>query len=492
MKTLFPIAFCFSLSLLLLKTLPAAAFQVTHVPLYTFHGDSVYDKFGQSVSGAGDVNGDGLADLIVGAPEDNNNGSNSGSAWVFSGLDGSLLYTFDGDSQDDNFGTSVSGAGDVNGDGLADLIVGANGDGNNGFGSGSARVLSGFDGSILYTFDGDSVGDVFGISVSGAGDVNGDGLDDLIVGAPRADNNGPLSGSALVLSGLDGSVLYTFDGESIGDRLGWSVSGAGDVNGDGRADLIVGAPTNSTNVPLSGSSRVFSGLDGSILYTFYGDVIGDRLGQSVNGAGDVNGDGLADLIVDGVADSSSDGDGSGSARVLSGLDGSILYTFYSNSANWFGRSVSGAGDVNGDGLADLIVGARSDGNNGNNSGSARVLSGLDGSILYTFHGDNEHDRFGISVSGVGDVNGDGLDDFIVGAETGGLNEGGYARVFVSQVAPLVLLGDVNQDEVVNFLDIGPFISLLSSDTFQIEADINGDGSVTFLDIAPFIAILSSQ
>ena len=111
------------------------------------------------MSGAGDVNGDGFDDVIVGAHLDDNNGESSGSARVFSGFDGSVLYTFDGDSAGDRFGDSVSGAGDVNGDGFADLIVGTRFDDNNGDGSGSARVLSGSDGSVLYDFDGDSAGD---------------------------------------------------------------------------------------------------------------------------------------------------------------------------------------------------------------------------------------------------------------------------------------------------------------------------------------------
>ena len=405
---------------------------IIHVPQYTFDGDSAGDNFGESVGSAGDVNGDGTPDLIVGAPLDDNNGEDSGSVRILSGSDASVLYSFDGDNEGGQFGFSVSGAGDVNGDGTPDLIIGAPFDPNNGISTGSARVLSGSDGSILYTFYGDSLGDRFGWSVSGGGDVNGDGTPDLIVGAPRNNNSGDLSGTTRVLSGSDGSVLYNFDGNSSGDSFGQSVSNAGDVNGDGRADVIVGAPLDDNNGIDSGSARVLSGSDGSVLYNFDGDNYEDQFGYSVSGAGDVNGDGIDDLIV-GVRQATTDRFQTGIARVLSGSDGSILYTFDGDGPiDAYGSSVSAVGDVNGDGTPDLIVGAPFDNNSGFDSGSARVQSGIDGSVLYSISGESSNQFFGCSVSGAGDLNGDGIDDFIVGARAGGANGGGYARVFVSQ------------------------------------------------------------
>ncbi len=140
------------------------------------------------------------------------------------------------------FGTSVSGAGDLNGDGYADFIIGAAvADPSSKANAGSAYVYSGADGSLLYQKDGAAVGNMFGISVSGAGDLNGDGYADFIVGASTAPSSKSNAGSAYIYSGADGTLLYQKDGEAANDNLGTSVSGAGDLNGDGYADFIVGA-----------------------------------------------------------------------------------------------------------------------------------------------------------------------------------------------------------------------------------------------------------
>ena len=458
-----------------------AAQTITHVPLYTFHGENQGEFYGLSVSSAGDVNGDGRADLIIAA---SGNNSGHGLVRVLSGMDGSVLRDYRGErGVSDSLGKSVSGAGDVNGDGTPDLIAGARSS-NNGTTSGSAHVFSGRDGSVLFNFDGDGDFHRFGSSVSGAGDVNGDGRADLIVGGNGNSTNGANSGSARVLSGSDGSVLYSFEGESRGQQFGTSVSGVGDVNGDGVDDFAVAAERG-------GYTRVLSGSDGSDLYRFSG-------GDSVSGAGDVNGDGRADLIIgannDDIFATLEDGFAiyynGGRARVLSGSDGSVLHNFEGDSqGEHFGGSVSGAGDVNGDGTPDLIVGAPAEFNDGVWRGSARVLSGSDGSVLYNFVGDSALDSFGRSVSGAGDVNGDGIDDFIIGSLRGGANDSGYARVFVSQISPL--LGDCNRDGVVDFLDIVPWMTIVSRGNYVAEADVNEDGIVDFRDIRPFVLILSS-
>ena len=385
--------------------------------LYSFSGDSAGDSFGSSVSSAGDVNGDGYPDLVVGAPYDDNNGIDSGSARVLSGLDGNILYVFNGTAAGDRFGTSVSNAGDVNGDSYADVVVGAPFDDSNGADSGSARVFSGLDGSIIYIFNGDSPGDRFGISVGTAGDVNKDNSSDVIVGAYLDDNNGTDSGSARVFSGADGNIIYTFNGASAYEYFGYSVSDAGDVNSDTYADLIVGAP----RIYSGGTryARLFSGLSGSAIYTFNEVSADSDFGYSVSGAGDVNGDGYDDVIIGSPREPDLDPqfyELAGAARVYSGKTYTVIYTLRGKYHDQFGASVSGAGDINADGYADFIIGLPNC-YNGEcyGKGAARVYSGINAALIYTASGDQNWDEMGFSVSGAGDVNGDGYEDLVAGA-----------------------------------------------------------------------------
>lgn len=376
--------------------------------LFTLSGDA-WPGFGHAVGAAGDVNRDGHADVIVGAPYDGRQGT--GSARVFSGRDGRELYTFYGDANGDEFGFSVSGAGDIDRDGYPDVIVGAPSAGGRGF----ARAHSGRDGKALFTWTGDVPGGLFGWSVAGVSDVNLDGHADVVIGMPLDDKNGAWSGTARVYSGNNGKLLHLFKGDSALDTFGHAVAGAGDVNKDGVPDVLVGAKDDDATGKDAGSVRVHSGKDGKVLWTFHGASPGARLGWSVAGAGDVNKDGYADIIA-GAPQDGRNGQFSGSASVHSGRDGTLLFRFDGDAyGDGLGSSVGGGGDLDKDGWPDLVAGAPGDANNHYGSGSVRAFSGRDGRILYTIDGRGQSDRFGSSLALAGDVNGDGHADVVAGA-----------------------------------------------------------------------------
>lgn len=418
-----------------------------HAQSYPFLGEGAGDRLGWSVAGAGDINNDGYDDFVAGAPFGIVDEEPRGYARVYSGFDGSVLYTFFGENANDQFGRSVSGAGDINKDGHADIIVGIIGDDANGIDSGSAQVISGQDGSILLTFFGNQSGDYLGWAVANAGDVNADGTDDLIVGT-WGDENQSNTATTLVYSGIDGTTLYTIPG------VGYSVSTAGDINRDGYADFISGAPHDGVQ---AGNAKVFSGLDGSILHTF-------ASAYSVSAAGDVNNDGCDDVI---VGNRTGEIGQIGIARVYSGLDGMILHTLHGVSPNdLFGQAVAGIGDVNGDDFDDVVVGAPADdngnANGGFDSGSVRIFSGFDGTIIYEYNGRNAGENIGWAISRAGDVNDDGFSDFVEGTRGNysGSNQGSV-RVYISNVIPEMTLpcpGNLTNDAVVNVDDLNEVLS----------------------------------
>jgi len=286
---------------------------------------------------------------------------------------------------------------------------------------------------LKYRFDGLGAGDFLGGPVANVGDVDGDGVPDLIVGALRADPDGlDNAGSVFVFSGATGDPIWRFDGLGAGDMLGGSVAGAGDVDGDGVPDLVVGALQGCLNSPSrAGSAFVFSGATGNQICCFDGQVSEDLLGQSVAGAGDVDLDGRADLIVGAPGVDLNNLFNAGSAIVFSGCTGNPILRFDGQEAKGnLGNSVASAGDVDGDGVPDLIVGAPGE-NSSSSAGSAFVFSGATGVRLFRFDGQATHDHLG-TVAGAGDVDGDGRPDLIVGAllaDPNGLPDAGSAFVF---------------------------------------------------------------
>ncbi|MCE9595678.1 MAG: FG-GAP-like repeat-containing protein [Planctomycetes bacterium] len=408
----------------------------------TYFGNSLGDRCGESVAGAGDVDADGFDDVIVGIPGD---AALTGLAVVYSGRTHALLHSFSGPAPASAFGGFVRHAGDVNADGYGDVIVGALRDDTAGVDFGSASVFSGLDGTRLHYFTGPSKLCYFGV-VSGAGDVDADGYDDLVVGAYFDKTTGPQSGSAFVYSGKTGAQIWKFSGDSPGDLLGLAVDGAGDVDRDGHADILVAAPYDGAFLPSAGTVRIYSGRDGSAILTIHGESAFDNLGSSVSSAGDVNADGWPDVIL-GASGASVGGVQNGAAYVYSGKGGSRLYAFYGHhDFDYLGWTVDGAGDVDGDGYADFILGSYNAWFGGHAfglpwlAGKAYVISGREGLELFSVHGGRNSDSFGWSVAGAGDFNGDGLSEIIVGEpqRDRGVTNTGAAEVYSGCPLPPVL------------------------------------------------------
>ena len=338
--------------------------------------------------------------------------------------------------------------------------------------------LSTLNGTNGFRIPGAAANDQAGYSVSHAGDVNGDGIDDFIVGAPSADVSGTNSGAAYVvfgrtggfgtnlnLSTLNGTTGFRISGEERGDFAGLSVSAAGDVNNDGYDDLLVGATGVSTNgkvgnFNITGAAYVVFGkasgytanlnlstLNGANGFQLFGIVEGDGAGYSVSSAGDINGDGFDDVIV-GASGANAPGTNSGAAYVVFGKASGFAATFSASSltgANGFritgapafstaGASISGAGDINGDNIDDLILGSGSGAYVvfGKAGGFAANLdlSTLNGTTGFRIINTSSANNFGKAVSVAGDVNGDGIDDLIVGAWTADVNGSNSGAAYV--------------------------------------------------------------
>jgi hypothetical protein len=430
----------------------------------TMTGEASNNYFGYSVSGAGDVNGDGFDDVIVGAY---NYSFTTGRSYIYFGgssMDNfaDVIMTGDGSSC---FGFSVSGAGDVNCDGYDDIIVGAyNYSGNRGrsyiyFGGSSMDIVA----DVAIT--GEGTDNYFGSSVSGAGDVNGDGYDDVIVGAYGYNSKAGRSYIYFGGSSMDDVADVKMTGGGPISSFGYSVSGAGDVNGDGYDDVIVGAYYNSF---YTGRTYIYFGGNSmdNVADVMTGEttIIWNYFGQSVSGAGDVNGDGYDDVIV-------------GAPGYLYNTGRSYIYFGGSSmnnvadvtmtgegSGNCFGFSVSGAGDINGDTYDDVIVGAYGNVFTGRSYiyfGGSRMDNVAD--VIMT--GESNGDYFGFSVSGAGDVNGDGYDDVIVGAPEY-LYDTGRSYIY---------LGGSSMDNVADITLTGEVISNYFGSSVSGAGDVNGDG-----------------
>jgi FG-GAP repeat protein/VCBS repeat protein len=372
--------------------------------LHTFHGPTTGKGafFGWAVSELRDANGDGVTDVVIG--EVNGGSEIRGRVWVYSGRTGHLLFRRSGRAGEQN-GYAIADAGDVNGDGVPDVVSGAPGQGND---IGHAYVYSGATGRTIVRLRGHRHADAFGAAVSGAGDVNGDGVPDLLVGAP---GSGKRAGHAYVISGRTHRVIRVLSAGRRGDLFGAGTAHTADLNGDGVDDLIVGASGMS---PGHGAASVYSGRTGKLLFRIGGERENVAFGQFfVAGVGDLNGDGVPDVYV-GDYGSNNAGQAGGFAAVYSGVDGSRLHAWRGAAGQGMGPGRS-AGDVNGDGVPDIIVGNYTSSDGAPAAGKVQVFSGATGKRLRTITSTTPNENLGFDAVGLGDTNGNGTPDFLVSA-----------------------------------------------------------------------------
>ena len=397
-------------------------------------GQHAGDELGRAVATAGDVNGDGYSDVVVGAPFNDETGPGAGKVYVYygsgSGLGLEPAWTALGEAAEDGFGSAVGSAGDVNGDGYDDLVVGAPG-----YSGGRVYVYYGSAsglGGVGWTANGQYGRDELGSALGTAGDVNRDGYDDLLVGAAGYPDGAAYGKAYLYHGGANGlgtTAAWAASGQSAGQRFGAAVATAGDVNADGYADAVIGAPMGNKVYVYHGRP---AGLAPSASWTKTGDA-GSQLGYAVGMAGDVNGDGYSDIVIgapmldpSGLVDA---GRASVYAGAVGGLSSSPIWSVDGASAgSRLGAAVGTAGDVNGDGYADVVIGAY-----GTQSLAGQIQlyqggpAGLSLTPDRTETGEAAADRLGLAVRAAGDVNGDGFGDIVAGAPgydgPGGANAG---------------------------------------------------------------------
>ncbi len=403
---------------------PAVPAQITYGGLWvtdlTLEGEYVGAKFGYAIDLMGDLDGDGVPDILVGSPEANPSGMmHAGVAYVFSGATGQKIWEVPGQDAQDQCGFSVAAAGDVDGDGIDDMIIGAPyADFSGLVDAGAAYVLSGADGAIIWKLQGDQSFSLYGFSVASAGDLDGDGICEIIVGAPETEVNGMVgAGSVFVYNGATGGLIYRFDSPAEKWWFGSAVANAGDVNADGYNDIVVGATFADVinGRDNAGAAAVFSGADGQLLYQVDGQEPTDMLGNAVAGLGDLNGDGYDDFAAGVYLASPNNTIGAGAVYVLSGYDGSLLHLFQGEQ-EWekLGWSVRSAGDVTGDGVNDIITGAPITDYLGMvDAGKVEVYDGVSGQLVARFFGNEPDGRLGFAVAPGGDLDGDGHAEVLI-------------------------------------------------------------------------------
>lgn len=428
---------------------------------------------GWSVGGGLDTDGDNIPDVVAGAPDSDLGSTDAGLVSVYSGAAPyAALFTIAGNGANQHCGFAVALLLDANQDGNADVVFSSPGEQSD---KGAIRVYNVVTSTNISYKSGTSAGDLFGFSVASAGDVNGDGKGDVIVGSPEA-----LSGSGLgvVVSGANGGTIQNVVA-SVGSKMGTSVSGGYDVTGDGRPDVLGGAPEFSALGPEQGQIRLMDVVGHAFVHSLDGPTNGDQFGHAACALGDVNGDGKADFLVGAPGGDHTylflgffvTDEDSGSVRCISGADGSTLWTIYGAEGDEIGFSLANLGDVNGDGKADFAVGAVQRRTATAQPGYVRIASGANGAAIATIAGLATDAELGYSLAAIPDLNGDGKPELIAGAP-------GYSN----DLGRALRINSGTWTSPFSWLGIGATERFGTS--VAAIADVNGDGKADVIVGAP--------
>lgn len=410
---------------ILLCVTPATA-QPTLIQAFGPPHEEAY-RFGEVVTGVPDTNGDGHDDVLIGASAERLNQSQEGRAYLVSGANGDVLHELAfPDNERGTFAVSVSGVPDTDGDGRGDLLVGARSGGQL-----LAFLFSGASGAVLLTWEISLEGVGHIPSMAGIPDADGDGRGDILIGNLEEEvGDGPWGGSSgagrvYLYSGATGALLraQASPNVTISGYFGASVSGVPGVDGDGRSDLLVGAP--GENYP-TGRAYLFSGATGTLLHVITAPNDSPTnfafFGSSVAGVPDTNGDGRGDLLIGAPWEDHDDGPhAAGRAYLFSGSDGALIFEFASSveeEERRFGWLVAGVPDADGDQRGDLLISDdRLSPNYDNRNSQVFLYSGATGDLMLELSSPNEdaNGLFGISVASGSDMDNDGRGDIIIGA-----------------------------------------------------------------------------
>lgn len=469
-------------------TVAPAQFSETVDVIHEWIGEAPNDRMGRVVRVIGDVDGDGVGDIAIGAPNRAEGGVQAGKVYIRSGADGSLIRSHVG-APNDNLGNEIAGVGDLNDDGVPDYVVGApSGLAAPPVGPGRAFLYSGCDGTVIRMWTGEADGDRFGRIVSGGGnaltggvgDIDDDKVPDVLIGAPSHDTFASEAGRVYVYSGANlAETIHVVDGFLVDEQFGQAIGGLGDLDDDGFGDFVVGAHQGATG---PGRAYVLSGADASLLLPRLDpDATGSAFGLFfASGPGDVDNDGTPDVFVTDIGDVSS-GASTGKAYVFSGVDGSRLLDWTGSTAGEGLGVGRGCGDVDFDGHADLLISAFSSSREVPNGGRSFVFAGQDGRLLRKITSTTSGDYFGWSGTGLGDLNGDGSIDFAISAAlspVGGFQAG---RVFVIGGDIFPCVADLDGDGVVGFADVLAILAAWGPCP-DCPEDLDDDDAVGFSDI----------